>query len=327
MVAWSYMQARSGQELARPDGVDGYFIQADRSSLAQVQTQLQALCDRHGVFLHSFADITRIIEGMMVSIDGCMWGILILGFVVAALGVINTLTMNVLEQTREFGLLRVVAMTRWQVRKTILTQAVLLAVAGLAPGVGGGLILSYIINLATLPAIGHPWSSRCIPNFWRAASSPRFSWCLLRLASRRTRRACTAEARNTSEEQGGRRKGRGKEELLPGRHRLAAGLCPTCAVCRWRLVRRLRVAGILRVRSLCLVASRRTASMPAMADGIRSMPATLGGNACEQLIAGLSYLLTGVFPASYAFLPQRLPSIFQSPSFNISSPLVDLPPA
>lgn len=151
-----YMQREVGKKWLGADGVDGYFIQADRSSLAQVQTQLQALCDRHGVFLHSFADITRIIEGMMVSIDGCMWGILILGFVVAALGVINTLTMNVLEQTREFGLLRVVAMTRWQVRKTILTQAVLLAVAGLAPGVGGGLILSYIINLATLPAIGHP---------------------------------------------------------------------------------------------------------------------------------------------------------------------------
>ncbi len=32
-------------------------------------------------------------------------------FVVASLGVINTLTMNVLEQTREIGLLRAVAMT------------------------------------------------------------------------------------------------------------------------------------------------------------------------------------------------------------------------
>jgi hypothetical protein len=32
--------------------------------------------------------------------------------VVGAFGVVNTLTMNVLEQTRELGLLRIVAMTK-----------------------------------------------------------------------------------------------------------------------------------------------------------------------------------------------------------------------
>ncbi len=39
--------------------------------------------------------------------------------------------MNVLEQTRELALLRVVAMTRWQVRKTILAQAIIIGVIGL----------------------------------------------------------------------------------------------------------------------------------------------------------------------------------------------------
>ena len=58
----------------------------------------------------------------MVQINACLWGILILGFVVAGFGVFNTLTMNVLEQTRELGLLRVVAMTRRQIRKTIKTR-------------------------------------------------------------------------------------------------------------------------------------------------------------------------------------------------------------
>ena len=52
-----------------------------------------------------------------------LWGLLVLGLVVGAFAIANTLTMNVLEQTRELALLRVVAMTRWQVRKTILAQA------------------------------------------------------------------------------------------------------------------------------------------------------------------------------------------------------------
>jgi len=47
-------------------------------------------------------------------------------------------------------------MTRRQVRKTILSQAMILGGAGLAPGVVVGLALAYLINLATMPAIGHP---------------------------------------------------------------------------------------------------------------------------------------------------------------------------
>ena len=50
-----------------------------------------------------------------------------LGFVVAAFGIANTLTMNVLEQTRELALLRVVAMTRRQVRRLVLAQAAISA--------------------------------------------------------------------------------------------------------------------------------------------------------------------------------------------------------
>jgi putative ABC transport system permease protein len=79
-----------------------------------------------------------------------------LGFLIGAFGVVNTLTMNVLEQTRELGLLRIVAMTRTQVRRTILTQALLIGLVGLLPGIVGGLVTAYVINLATMPSIGHP---------------------------------------------------------------------------------------------------------------------------------------------------------------------------
>jgi putative ABC transport system permease protein len=63
--------------------------------------------------------------------------------------------MNVLEQTRELALLRVVAMTRWQVRKTILSQAIIIGVIGLSTGTVGGLIGAYVMNLSSLPLLGH----------------------------------------------------------------------------------------------------------------------------------------------------------------------------
>jgi putative ABC transport system permease protein len=47
----------------------------------------------------------------------------LIAMVVASLGVVNTLTMNVLERTQEIGMLRGVGMTRTQVGKMILAEA------------------------------------------------------------------------------------------------------------------------------------------------------------------------------------------------------------
>ena len=63
-----------------------------------------------------------------------LWGLLALGLIVGAFAVANTLTMNVLEQTRELALLRVVAMTRRQVRRTIFGQAIIIGLIGMTLG-------------------------------------------------------------------------------------------------------------------------------------------------------------------------------------------------
>jgi putative ABC transport system permease protein len=80
----------------------------------------------------------------------------VLGLLVATFGVANTLTMTVLEQTLELGLLRIVAATRAQIRKMILAQALIIGVLALVPGVIAGVGVAYLINLATMPVTGHP---------------------------------------------------------------------------------------------------------------------------------------------------------------------------
>src|SRR5205085_10491681 len=72
------------------------------------------------------------------------------------LGIVNTLTMNVLEQTRELGILRAVGMKRGQVIRMIVAQAFTLGVVGILPGVGMGLVLAYLMNVATYPLTGQP---------------------------------------------------------------------------------------------------------------------------------------------------------------------------
>jgi len=151
-----YLDRKVGKELLNIEGTDAFIIRTTPGERLQVKEQLQKIADSHGVLLYSFDEVRKMIEGMIIGIEGCLWGVIVLGFVIATFGVVNTLTMNVLEQTREIGLLRVVAMTRSQVRKTIFAQAALVGLLGLLPGTLAGIIVSYINHLASMPATGHP---------------------------------------------------------------------------------------------------------------------------------------------------------------------------
>jgi putative ABC transport system permease protein len=155
-----HMNLGLAQRLLGIEGVDAFLIKADPARLADVEAAVRAVCAREGLLLQSYTDLTQMIEGMMAGLVASLWGLMILGLIVAAVGVVNTLSMNVLEQTREWGLLRVVGMTRMQVRKAILAQGLMLGILGLTPGVAAGLALALIINLTTLPVIGHPVAFR-----------------------------------------------------------------------------------------------------------------------------------------------------------------------
>lgn len=67
--------------------------------------------------------------------------------IVAALGVVNTLTMNVMERTQEIGMLRGVGMTRRQVSKMILAEAGMIGIIGGVLGILFGLFQSRLFVL------------------------------------------------------------------------------------------------------------------------------------------------------------------------------------
>jgi len=68
----------------------------------------------------------------------------LIGIVVAALGVINTLMMNVVERQREIGGLRSLGLTRWQTTKMVLAEAATLGAIGGVFGLGFGYLLSRV---------------------------------------------------------------------------------------------------------------------------------------------------------------------------------------
>lgn len=136
-------------------GVDVYVVRADKTKLAAVESSLAEIAKQRGLMLQSFADLQKLVQGIKNGIVGSLWGLLALGFIVATFGIANTLAMNVLEQTREIGLLRMIAMTRKQVRRMILAQAIILAILGLIPGIIAGLIMAVTSSQTTQIAFGH----------------------------------------------------------------------------------------------------------------------------------------------------------------------------
>ncbi len=64
----------------------------------------------------------------------------------ALLGLANTLSINIIERTREIGMLRAVGAKRRQVRRMIVAESLLLSLMGIAFGILSGLLLSLVMT-------------------------------------------------------------------------------------------------------------------------------------------------------------------------------------
>ena len=91
-----------------------------------------------------------------------LYALLSLAVVIAVLGIINTLTLSVIERRQEIGMLRAVGTQRGQVRTMIILESVQIAVFGALLGVSAGLLLgwAFLTVLADqgLENIAYPWT-------------------------------------------------------------------------------------------------------------------------------------------------------------------------
>ncbi|WP_160823442.1 ABC transporter permease [Actinomadura sp. J1-007] len=74
--------------------------------------------------------------------------LLVLSVLIAALGIVNTLALAVVQRTREIGLLRAVGMQRSQLRRMIRYEAVVISVYGAVLGIGTGLVFGVVLQRA-----------------------------------------------------------------------------------------------------------------------------------------------------------------------------------
>lgn len=131
---------------------DDVFIQLNLKKDADRQTAdaaIRTLAEKYPTF--------KVISGveyydtMKSQMDATFSALYVLFFVMAIpslIAMINTLTIGVIERTREIGMIRAVGGTRKQIRAMIVSEALLLSAIGTAFGILGGLYLGYVIVIA-----------------------------------------------------------------------------------------------------------------------------------------------------------------------------------
>ncbi len=149
-----YLEWATAQRCFDLQGCHWFLVSARPGAAPNLAGRLQAFCQERGLLLQSNAENHASYNAQLAGVVGFMRVLMVLVFVVAAFGIVNTLTMNVLEQSRELAILRAIGMRRAQLGRLILAQALALALISLLPGVCLGSALAYLINLTTYPLVG-----------------------------------------------------------------------------------------------------------------------------------------------------------------------------
>ncbi|MBN8580693.1 MAG: FtsX-like permease family protein [Anaerolineae bacterium] len=131
---------------------DDVFLQlnlkngADR---AAADAAIRKLAENYPTFkVISGTEYYGTLRSQMDAAFSSLYIIFLLLAVPSLIAMLNTLTISVIERTREIGMIRAAGATRKQIRTMVVAEALLLAAIGTAFGILGGLYLGYVLVVA-----------------------------------------------------------------------------------------------------------------------------------------------------------------------------------
>jgi putative ABC transport system permease protein len=118
------------------------------AALARVQEAIEPFPQ---IKLHDYDDSLDPVLDIVDRLGLLLNALLLLAVVVAALGVVNTMVINVAERRREIGLLRAVGATQRQVRRAVVAEAATLGLLAALVAGGLGLLMLLTWGILVLP--------------------------------------------------------------------------------------------------------------------------------------------------------------------------------
>ncbi len=123
-------------------GEDGVSSSALRSAVDTVTAEYA------NVEVMNRAEMRQMVVDEFNALLGFVYALLALAIVIALVGIANTVSLSVVERTRELGLLRAVGMSRGHLRGMVRWEAALVAVYGTLLGLAVGLFLGWSLVFA-----------------------------------------------------------------------------------------------------------------------------------------------------------------------------------
>jgi putative ABC transport system permease protein len=186
------LETRRGRHAFRVAGVvvdfssQGYVVDGSRSDLARYygestadqfivalkpgydpQGEAPRFEDRYGKSQHIAVETAADFRAKVTSLSAQAFGLFdvlgLIGVIIAALGVVNTLMMNVFERQREIGGLRSLGMTRGQVARLVLAESGAMGVIGGAFGMLFGFFLARVFLMGVQDIGGYTVSYHLPP--------------------------------------------------------------------------------------------------------------------------------------------------------------------
>ena len=148
---------------ARTAGLPDAASEAEQASLLErSRTAVNGVVDRYPtVKVENQAEFRQTQQSQLTAVIRVIQVLIGLSFVIALIGIINTLSLSVFERIHEIGLLRSVGMTRKQLRRSIYWEALIVAVFGGLLGVTVGTVFGVATALALpesfVQVVAVPW--------------------------------------------------------------------------------------------------------------------------------------------------------------------------
>jgi putative ABC transport system permease protein len=170
------------------EGVDFFAVRFGADATQAQRAALAGIAAGDGLEVNSLDRVQQAVSDALDRVFGLFDALAIVAVIVAALGIVNTLTMNVLERVRELGVLRATGMTRRQIGRMVVVEAGIVGLIGAVLGtvtglVAGGVMLAFAAGSLDL-AVEVPWLPIGVCFLLGIGVSMAAAWYPARLAGR-----------------------------------------------------------------------------------------------------------------------------------------------
>lgn len=126
------------------------FVDLADGASDKTKDAVQAVADRRPDITAIEGNVVgELIRTIMNFLIQAVTGLLLMSVVIALIGIVNTMSLSILERRRELGLLRIIGMTDKRVRRMVRLESVLISLLGTI----SGLVLGLVLSLLTVSAI------------------------------------------------------------------------------------------------------------------------------------------------------------------------------